>query len=128
MGSAPVGRLTPIFGMFGLAQQPHFGRLEGAAPIDRHSSEPFRQAREPGAAQPGGVMASSACEQTGDGRLRCALRPPRYFFMRLRTIGAEAAARAASSAATNWTRRRVSMPSHSFVSRPIVFFEAVPAS
>src|ERR1700693_4331391 len=48
--------------------------------------------------------------------------------MRLRTIGAEAAARAASSAATNWARRRVSMPFHSFVSRPIVFFEAAPAS
>ena len=44
--------------------------------------------------------------------------------MRLRTIGAEAAARAASSAATNWARRRESMPSHSFVSRPIVFLEA----
>jgi len=51
-----------------------------------------------------------------------------HFFMRLRTIGAEAAASAASSAATNLARRRLSMPSHSFVSLPIVFFEAAPAS
>src|SRR6185295_4694886 len=51
-----------------------------------------------------------------------------FFFMPARTIGAEAAARAASSAATNFARRALSMLFHSFDSRAMVFFEAVPAS
>ncbi len=50
-----------------------------------------------------------------------------FFFIRLRTSGAEAAASAVSNAATNRTRRVVSIFFHSLVRRSIVFFEAVPA-
>src|SRR5258706_15572722 len=52
-----------------------------------------------------------------------------YFFFRpARTIGAEAAASAASSAATNFARRALSMFFHSLDSRAMVFFGALPAS
>src|SRR5262249_61861451 len=49
------------------------------------------------------------------------------FFSWLRTIGAEAAASAARSAATNCARRRLSIPFHSRVIRATAFFEAISA-
>src|SRR5580765_3691827 len=51
-----------------------------------------------------------------------------HFFKRPRTIGADAAASAARSAATNWARRVESIPSHSFVSRRIVRRDVAPTS